>query len=121
MTANSGRERDIDAFAAANADVFRRMREAGFDFTRPHDVEFFAVFRTEALADEVAQLYVDDHEAGDRLVNVETRPADKGGMELLLVKRLVVTPDAIAAFERKLQERIGPRDAYLDGWGVLQE
>jgi len=42
-------------------------------------------------------------------------------MELLLVKRLVVTPDAIAAFERKLQERIGPRDAYLDGWGVLQE
>ncbi len=105
----------------SNGDVFRRMQASGFDFSKPHDVEFFAVFRTEAEADEVAQLYLADHKAGERLVNIETRPAESGGMELELVKSMLLTHGAVTAFESVLRERVATRDGYLDGWGVLQK
>jgi hypothetical protein len=104
-----------------NGDVFRRMQKSGFDFSKPHDVEFFAVFRTEGEADDVAKQYLADHKAGQQLVNIETRPARKGGMELLLVKNMLLTYEAIVDFERKLEERVSVCDGYLDGWGVLQE
>ena len=104
-----------------NGDVFRRMQKSGFDFSKPHDVEFFAVFRTEGEADAVAKQYLADHKAGQHLVNIETRPASEGGMELLLVKNMLLTYEGIVDFERKLEERVSACDAYLDGWGVLQE
>ena len=107
--------------ADVNGDVFRRMQKSGFDFSKPHDVEFFAVFRTEEEADAIAKQYLADHRAGQRLVNIETRPADEGGMELLLVKNMLLTYEGIVDFERKLQERVSTCDGYLDGWGVLQE
>jgi len=103
-----------------NGDVFRRMLSAGFDFSRQHDFEFLAVFRTEDEAERVGQLYLEDHKAGDRLVNIETRPAQAGGMELLLVKRMTPTYEAVTAFESRLQARVDTADGYLDGWGVLQ-
>lgn len=104
-----------------NGDVFRRMQKSGFDFLKPHDVEFFAVFRTEGEADAVAKQYLADHKAGQRLVNIETRPARRGGMELLLVKKMLLTYEGIVDFERMLQERVSACDGYLDGWGVLQD
>ena len=105
----------------ANADVFRRMQAAGFDFSKPHDVEFFAVFRTEADADFVVRQYLADHKAGHLLVNIETRPASEGGMELLLVKTMMLTYDNVTLFEHLLEERVSAHDGYLDGWGVMQE
>lgn len=104
-----------------NGDVFRRMHDAGFDFTRPHDVEFFAVFRTEATADRVAMLYVADRGNGEPLVNIETRPGHSGGMELELVRRMRVTHADVTAFEQRLNERALAHDGRLDGWGVLQQ
>ena len=74
-----------------NGDVFRRMQASNFDFSKPHDVDFFAVFRTEEAADFVAREYVADRKSGDQLVNIETPPAESGGMELELVVRLMVT------------------------------
>jgi len=97
------------------------MQSLGFNFSKPHDVEFFAVFRTEEEADSVALQYVADHEAGDKLVNIETRPAESGGMELELVKNMLVTHENVSAFEALLQSRVSAHDGYLDGWGVLQE
>ena len=104
-----------------NGDVFRRMRAANFDFTEPHDVEFFAVFSTEEGADSVAMEYAADHKAGDHLVNIETRPAESGGMELELVKRMILTHEAVTEFEQRLAARVAKHDGYLDGWGVVQE
>jgi hypothetical protein len=97
------------------------MQKSGFDLSKPHDVEFFAVFRTEEEASAIAKQYLADHKAGHRLVNIETRPASAGGMELLLVKNMLLTYEGIVDFERKLQERVSTCDGYLDGWGVLQE
>jgi hypothetical protein len=104
-----------------SGDVFRRMQASGFDFSKHHDVEFFAVFRTEAEADFVAKQYLADHKAGRCLVNIETRPAREGGMELLLVKNMLLTYDGVTQFERELDERVSAHDGYLDGWGVMQE
>ncbi len=104
-----------------NGDVFRRMQKSGLDFSKSHDVEFFAVFRTESEADVVAKQYLADHKSGNRLVKIDTRPAKKGGMELLLVKNISLTYEGVTAFERRLLERVSAHDGYLDGWGVLQE
>lgn len=101
-------------------DVFRRMEQAKFDFSTAHDVEFFSVFRTEAEADSVANLYLADHKTGNRLKNIETRPHQTGGMELLIVKTMFVTYENVTAFESVLANRVAKYDGYLDGWGVLQ-
>jgi len=103
-----------------NGDVFRRMREAAVDFATPHDVEFFAVLPTEAAAEAVAMLYVADRARGEALVNIETRPAEDGGMELELVKRMLLTHADVTAFKQCLAERVGAHGGDLDGWGVLQ-
>jgi hypothetical protein len=104
----------------ATGEALRRMHAQHFDFSKPYPVDFYAVFRTEADADEVAQQYVADHQAGNRLLNVETRPAEPGGMELKVVKHMLVTHAGIAQFEQTLATRIAPYEAYLDGWGVLE-
>lgn len=104
----------------ANGAVLRRMEEHGFDFASEHVVDFHAVFATEAEADRIARLYVADHKAGDTLTNIETKPFEKGGMELTLSKKMLVTYEAVSAFEAKLAERVSQVDGYLDGWGVLQ-
>lgn len=103
-----------------NGDVLRRMQDAGFDFSLPHDVEFFAVFRTEAAADTVARQFVADRAGGEAIVAIETRPADPGGMELMVVKSMLVTHDNVTAFESRLAQRVSLHDGYMDGWGVLQ-
>jgi hypothetical protein len=105
----------------ANGDVFRRMEDHGFDFTVEHAVDFHAVFATEAEADQIARMYLADHNAGNKLTNIETKPSDKGGMELTLSKRMLVNYEAVSAFESTLAERVSQVDGYLDGWGVLQQ
>jgi hypothetical protein len=104
----------------ANGDVFRRMESSGFDFTTPHVVDFHAVFATEAMADQIARMYLADHKAGEKLTNIETKPFPQGGMELTLSKRMLVSYEAVTAFESTLAERVALVDGYLDGWGVLQ-
>jgi hypothetical protein len=97
------------------------MEAHDFDFAREHEVDFHAVFATEEGADQIARMYVSDHKAGDPLTNIETKPFDQGGMELTISKRMLVTYEAIRAFESKLAERVAQVDGYLDGWGVLQD
>ena len=104
-----------------NGDVLRRMQTSGFNFSVPHDVEFFAVFRTEREADVVARQFVADRSGGESFVSIETRPAERGGMELVLVKSMLVTHESISAFESRLAERVSQHDGYMDGWGVLQK
>ena len=104
-----------------NGSVFRRMELSGFDFTQLHDVEFFAVLRTEAMADAVAREYLADSRGGEKLQRIDTLPAPRGGMALRLVKRMMVIYEYVTAFELKLAKRVARYDGYLDGWGVLQQ
>ncbi|HEX7029300.1 MAG TPA: ribonuclease E inhibitor RraB [Gammaproteobacteria bacterium] len=104
----------------ANGDVLRRMTRHGFDFSKPHPVEFFAVFPTEAAADAVARQYVADHES-DPLENIETSAHEPGGMELMLVKNMFVTYENIKRFEAVMRQRVAAQGGRLDGWGVMQD
>ena len=104
----------------ANGDVFRRMEATEFDFSAEHVVDFHAVFATEAMADQIARMYLADHKAGDKFTNIETKPFPQGGMELTLSKQMLVTYEAVTTFESALSERVALVDGYLDGWGVLQ-
>lgn len=57
-----------------NGDVFRRMEESGFNFSKEYIVDFHAVFATESEADQIAKMYVADFKAGEQLTNIEARP-----------------------------------------------
>jgi hypothetical protein len=103
-----------------NGDVFRRLEGHEFDFATEHVVDFHAVFATEAEADQIARLYLADHESGSNLTDIETKPFPQGGMELTLSKRMLVTYEAVSAFEAALADRVSQVDGYLDGWGVMQ-
>ena len=102
-----------------NGDVFRRLEEDGFDFSLEYEVDFFAIYATEVEADIVAKQYAGDWKSGQKFKNIETRPSDKGGMELELVPIMKVTYANVIAFEKKLLERTEKVKGYLDGWGVL--
>lgn len=105
----------------ANGDVLRRMQADGFDFSREYAIDFFAVFASEAVADQVARQYAADHAAGARLTRIETSPHADGGMELILTIRMLPTYENITDFENRLADRVAAVDGYLDGWGVLSE
>jgi hypothetical protein len=102
-----------------NGDVFRRLEEDNFDFSIEYPVDFYAIYATEEEADLVAKQYAKDWNGGQKFKNIETRPSDKGGMELELVPIMKVTYKNIVAFESKLAERTSKVNGYLDGWGVL--
>jgi len=105
----------------ANGDVFRRLEAHGFDFATEHVVDFHAVFATEAMADQVAQMYLADHKHNGKFANIETKPFPEGGMELTVSKRMIVSYEEVTAFESTLADRVALVDGYLDGWGVLQQ
>ena len=86
-------------------DVFRRLEADNFDFSVEHPVDFFAVYTTNEEADLIARQYATDWKNGENFKNIETRPYDEGGMELELVKIMLVTYDNIKTFEEKLIQR----------------
>lgn len=102
-----------------NGDVFRRLEGADFDFSQEYAVDFYAVYATEEEADVVARQFATDWKSGQKFKSIETRPAEKGGMELELVPVMKVTYENITAFENKLADRTSKVNGYLDGWGVL--
>ncbi|WP_220446259.1 ribonuclease E inhibitor RraB [Microbulbifer harenosus] len=102
-----------------NGDVFRRLEEHNFDFSKEYPVDFYAVYATEEEADSIAKLYVQDWKNGGNFKNIETRPCEKGGMELELVPIMKLTYENIVGFENTLAERTSKVNGYLDGWGVL--
>jgi hypothetical protein len=104
-----------------NGDVLRRMEKHEFDFSREHEIEFFAVFATEEEAKQIGELYLADHQSGEKTTNIETTPNEEGGMALILAKIMFPTHENITSFEEKLAERVSTVEGYLDGWGVLQD
>ena len=67
-----------------NGDVFRRMEASGFNFNKEHVVDFHAVMATEEEADKIAQMFMADDIDGEKVLGIETKPFDEGGMEINL-------------------------------------
>ena len=59
-----------------NGDVLRLMEERGFDFSKPYNVDCFAIFRTEEMADHVARQFAAERDAGEDLTLFQTSSAN---------------------------------------------
>ncbi|MNZ80861.1 hypothetical protein D3C78_995110 [compost metagenome] len=94
--------------------VLRRMKEGGFDFSRVHPIEFYAIFSDEEHARQAASRF-----RGESL-NAQVCQRD-GAWHLQVSKVMYATHAGIDDFEHDLEELVAPLGGVLDGWGVTQE
>lgn len=94
--------------------VLRHMKEGGFDFSRFHPIEFYAVFPDETRARRAAAKF-----RGESL-NTQVSPREDGGWDLQLSKVMYATQNGIGDFEQDFQTAILPLDGEVEGWGVKQ-
>jgi hypothetical protein len=83
-----------------SSSVLRRMKEGGFDFSRFHPIEFYAIFPDEERARRAAGHF---HRA------------------LELCKVMYATYDDIGDFEQGFEAVVEPLGGIIEGWGVKQE
>ena len=95
--------------------VLRRMKEGGFDFSRIHPIEFYAIFPDEERARRAAGKF-----CGESL-NAQINVRDDGAWNLELSKVMYATHAGIGAFEHDLESIVVPLGGKMDGWGVTQE
>ncbi|OYQ04114.1 superfamily II DNA/RNA helicase, SNF2 family protein [Pseudomonas mandelii] len=98
-----------------STNVLRRMKEGGFDFSRFHPIEFYAIFPDEERARRAAGQY-----KGESL-NAQISVRDDGAWALELSKVMYATYDDIGDFEQGFEAVVEPLGGILEGWGVKQE
>jgi len=98
-----------------SSNVLRQMKAGGFDFTRIHPIEFYAVFPDEAGARRAAGQF-----RGESL-NAQVREMDDGGWHLELSKVMYATYGGIGDFEETFEQVVSPCGGEVEGWGVKQE
>lgn len=98
-----------------NLALLSRMKEGGFDFSKVHPIEFYAVFPTEACARKAA-----NHFQGESL-NAQVLEREEGGWMLQVSKVMFATNSGIVDYEQELRGTLLPMGGIMDGWGVTQE
>ncbi|EKM95777.1 ribonuclease E inhibitor RraB [Stutzerimonas degradans] len=98
-----------------SSNVLRQMKEGGFDFTRVHPIEFYAVFEDRDGAHTAARNFRGES------INAQILPREDGTWNLQVSKVMYATFDSIGNFEQDLEELVEPLGGVLDGWGVTQE
>ena len=100
----------------ASSKVLRRMKEGGFDITRFHPIEFYAIFPDE----ERARLAARRLPQGESL-NTQVSADENGAWQLAVSKVMYATREDIGDFAQSLETLVAPLGGVLDGWGVTQE
>ena len=95
--------------------VLRRMQEGGFDFSRIHPIEFYAIFPDEERARRAAGKF-----CGESL-NAQINVRDDGAWHLELSKVMYATYGGIGDFEQDFEAVVVPLGGIIEGWGVKQE
>ncbi len=103
------------SYEDVSSNVLRRMKESGFDFSRIHAIDFYAIFTDEQQARTVARRFCGES------TNTQVFPRDEGGWSLQVSKVMYATYESIGDFEENLEALIEPFGGVLDGWGVTQE
>jgi hypothetical protein len=99
-----------------SSSVLRRMKEGGFDFSRFHPIEFYAIFPDEERARRAAGKF----HRGESL-NAQVSVRDDGAWALELSKVMYATYDDIGDFEQGFEAVVEPLGGIIEGWGVKQE
>jgi len=98
-----------------SSNVLLRMKEGGFDFTRVHPIDFYAVFPDREQACTAASNFRGE------CVSTQIFPRDDGAWNLQVSKVMYATFDGIGDFEQDLENLVEPLGGVVDGWGVTQE
>ena len=98
-----------------SSNVLRQMKAGGFDFTRIHPIEFYAVFPDEAGARRAAGQF-----RGESL-NAQVREMKDGAWYLELSKVMYATYGGIGDFEDTFEQLVSPYGGEVEGWGVKHE
>ncbi|EKT4466229.1 ribonuclease E inhibitor RraB [Pseudomonas putida] len=98
-----------------SSSVLRQMKDGGFDFTRIHPIEFYAVFPDEAGARRAARQFRGES------VSAQVCELDDGAWHLELSKVMYATYRGIGAFEETFEQLVSPFGGEVEGWGVKQE
>ncbi|MFJ3076060.1 MULTISPECIES: ribonuclease E inhibitor RraB [Pseudomonas] len=98
-----------------SSNVLRQMKAGGFDFTRIHPIEFYAVFPDEANARRAAGQF-----RGESL-NAQVHERDDGAWHLELSKVMYATYGGIGDFEERFEQVVSPYGGEVEGWGVKHE
>ncbi|AZC23591.1 MULTISPECIES: ribonuclease E inhibitor RraB [Pseudomonas] len=98
-----------------SSSVLRRMKEGGFDFSRFHPIEFYAIFPDEERARRAA-----GHFRGESL-NAQVSVRDDGAWYLELSKVMYATYGGIGDFEQDFEAVVEPLGGIIEGWGVKHE
>ena len=85
-----------------STNVLRRMKEGGFDFSRFHPIEFYAIFPDEERARRAAGRF-----RGESL-NAQVSARDDGAWYLELSKIMFATYDGIGDFEQDFGQWSSP-------------
>ncbi|CAG8864904.1 hypothetical protein PS726_01309 [Pseudomonas fluorescens] len=99
-----------------SSSVLRRMKEGGFDFSRFHPIEFYAIFPDEERARRAA-----GHFHRGESLNAQISVRDDGAWALELCKVMYATYDDIGDFEQGFEAVVEPLGGIIEGWGVKQE
>jgi hypothetical protein len=102
----------------ANGDALRRMEEAGYDLSRPRNIDFTVVFANKDAAEKfVSQLRARGYAASIEFTETdETSPWD-----VVVVNNMIPTHEGIGAFEDLLQHVASSFGGRNDGWGSLSD
>ena len=92
--------------------VLRRMKEGGFDFSRFHPIEFYAIFPDEERARMATRKF-----RGESLHALVTE-RDDGAWHLQISKVMFATYHGIGDFEHDLESVVAPLGGKIEGWGV---
>jgi len=98
-----------------SSNVLRRMKDGGFDFSRFHPIEFYAIFPDEERARRAAGKFRGES------INAQVSVRDDGAWALELSKVMYATYDDIGDFEQGFSAVVEPLGGIIEGWGVKQE
>ena len=95
--------------------LLHHMKDHGFDFTRVHPIDFYAILPDETLARQAAGNF-----RGESF-NTQISQREEGGWVLQVSKVMHASEGCIDDFEQDLASVVAPLGGVLDGWGVTQE
>lgn len=93
--------------------VLDQLKQAGSDLSKPHDIEFFLYFPTEAAANEAAKAV--EGEGCDGKVQLG---ADKTNWLCFATKRMFPEHDRLVGLRKRFNEIAHRGNGEYDGWGT---
>lgn len=96
-----------------NGEVLRSLHESGEDLSVPRDIEFIVVLPDQDAVDSFGSHFL------EKDYNVTARKTDTAeGLpwDVLIIRNMIPTHEAITAFEAELEAVAAPLGGRNDGW-----